>query len=218
MKKLSKDQLQELFDFTKSHRVRYYDLQSELVDHLASAIESKWMEDPVLSFQTALNQVYADFGIYGFGKLEQEKREAIQSKIVKKVLAFIKSYFTIPKVGLTLLVIVLTHFGLSLFANPVDISIGLIYFFMAGLSIAMYFQQHKNKGLKDKFLEVHAVCIGGYSFLFLFVLPVELFIFSDQSGFSIWFLASWLVVSGLAFVGTYQYLKETIEEVKLRYG
>ena len=55
MKEVTKDELNQLYQFAAKHRVRYYDLQTEVVDHLASAIEDKWTEQPDLPFRTALN-------------------------------------------------------------------------------------------------------------------------------------------------------------------
>lgn len=46
--KLNESQIEELYDFTRKHFVEYYDLQIELVDHLANGIESKWQENPCL--------------------------------------------------------------------------------------------------------------------------------------------------------------------------
>lgn len=37
--KLTKTQIQNLYTFTKNHFVEYYDLQTELVDHLVNDIE-----------------------------------------------------------------------------------------------------------------------------------------------------------------------------------
>lgn len=37
--KLSAQQIDQLYAFTRQHFVEWYDLQSELVDHLANAIE-----------------------------------------------------------------------------------------------------------------------------------------------------------------------------------
>lgn len=52
--KLSLEQIERLYQFTRQHYVEYYDLQTELVDHLANAIESQWLENPKLSFEQAL--------------------------------------------------------------------------------------------------------------------------------------------------------------------
>jgi hypothetical protein len=42
--------------------MEWYDLQSELVDHLANAIETQWQENPKLSFNEALNKEFK-FGV-----------------------------------------------------------------------------------------------------------------------------------------------------------
>lgn len=39
MKTLSKEDIQNLYTFTRQHYVEHYDLQTELVDHLANDIE-----------------------------------------------------------------------------------------------------------------------------------------------------------------------------------
>lgn len=39
--KLSTEQIDYLYQFTRNHYVEYYDLQTELVDHLANAIEAQ---------------------------------------------------------------------------------------------------------------------------------------------------------------------------------
>jgi len=55
---LTQDQIQQLYKFTRSHYVEHYDLQTELVDHLAHGIEQLQNENPSLSFQEALNQEF----------------------------------------------------------------------------------------------------------------------------------------------------------------
>lgn len=217
MKQLTKNQIQELFAFTKAHRIRYYDLQSEVVDHLASAIENKWEENPNLPFQKALDEVYTGFGIYGFGKLEQEKREAIRRKITRSVWTFVKAYLTIPKIGLTLLLITLLNFGLTLFPNPYYICYGitlLLFFVFAGL---VYLEHRKNKKLVDKYLALNTIFLGEYPLLYLYIAPFEFFFFNDHSILPIWLLSTCSVLSTIAMIGTYRFMIEELETVKLRY-
>jgi hypothetical protein len=71
--KLSAEQVQQLFAFTEKKYVRYYDLQVELVDHLATRIEEVMSADEKITFENALKKIYADFGIFGFSKIVQEK-------------------------------------------------------------------------------------------------------------------------------------------------
>ena len=70
--KLSQEQINRLYEFTRQHYVEYYDLQMELVDHLANSIEEQWKENPKLSFETALNIEFKKFGIFGSDKMSKE--------------------------------------------------------------------------------------------------------------------------------------------------
>ncbi|MDO5969467.1 hypothetical protein Q4Q35_06575 [Flavivirga aquimarina] len=42
MKRLTELQINKLYAFTKKRYVEWYDVQIELVDHLANGIESQW--------------------------------------------------------------------------------------------------------------------------------------------------------------------------------
>ena len=65
-KKLSIDQIVHLFTFTRQHYVEYFDVQSELVDHLANAIETEWQANPKLPFDEALNKEFKKFNFRAF--------------------------------------------------------------------------------------------------------------------------------------------------------
>jgi hypothetical protein len=64
--KLTASQIDNLFKFTRKHYVYHYDVQSELVDHLANDIESIWQETPNLSFEQARDKSFKKFGVFGF--------------------------------------------------------------------------------------------------------------------------------------------------------
>ena len=73
--KLTAFQIQQLFLFTEKKYVKYYDLQVELVDHLAIRIEEEMSANNKINFEQALEKVYTDFGIFGFSKVVQEKEQ-----------------------------------------------------------------------------------------------------------------------------------------------
>jgi len=52
IQKLTGKQVEELYAFTQKHYVPYYDLQTELVDHLSNGIEEQW---------SLKNLAYSDF-------------------------------------------------------------------------------------------------------------------------------------------------------------
>lgn len=75
---LTEEHIQELYQFTEKKMVRWYDLQIELVDHLATRIEEELEKDSSLNFEAALSKVYKDFGLFGFSKIVQEKENHLQ--------------------------------------------------------------------------------------------------------------------------------------------
>jgi hypothetical protein len=77
---LSAEQVNQLFEFTRKHYVEYYDVQVELVDHLASSIENEREQNPNLSFDEALNNVFRGFGIFGFDGITEQKASATNKK------------------------------------------------------------------------------------------------------------------------------------------
>ena len=103
MKKLTTEQIDVLFIFTKKHLVEHYDVQVELVDHLANAIEAQWKTNPNISFEDALQIEFKKFGVFGFTSLvEQKQRELIKyynKMLWREVLKFV----SIPKVVITIL-------------------------------------------------------------------------------------------------------------------
>lgn len=72
-------QIDQLYLFTRQHYVEYYDLQTELVDHLAHAIEAQMKESPTLTFDEALNLEFQKFGIFGYMDVV-ENRQAVLNK------------------------------------------------------------------------------------------------------------------------------------------
>jgi len=103
MQKLTTEQINKLYTFTKKHYVDYYDLQTELVDHLSNGIEAQWQENEKLSFDDALQLEFKKFGIFGFTDLVSEKQAKMTKRYNKLILSILKTYFTLPKVLLTIL-------------------------------------------------------------------------------------------------------------------
>lgn len=106
--KLTEAQIEELYAFTCRKYVEHYDVQTELVDHLATSIEEK-MSTNNINFETALQQVYAQFGIFGFSELVEKKgmEAAIKGrKLFRKT--FIE-YFRLPKILLFAIILLVSY-------------------------------------------------------------------------------------------------------------
>lgn len=100
--KLSNNQIQQLYAFTEKHFVEWYDVQTELVDHLANGIEAQWQNDESLSFDEALKNEFKKFGIMGFSEVVEQKTNALNKYYRKQVWKHVLEYFKLPKIILTL--------------------------------------------------------------------------------------------------------------------
>lgn len=85
MKKLTKEQIADLYAFTRKHYVVYYDLQTELVDHLANSIEAQWQQNEDLPFETALQIEFKKFGVFGFTEIVEKRQGAMAKRYYKIV-------------------------------------------------------------------------------------------------------------------------------------
>ena len=102
MKTLTNEQIKNLFKFTKKHYVEWYDLQSELVDHLANDIEQIWKKEPDLSFEQAKTKAFSKFGVFGFMDVVENKQKALGKQYAKLIWKELIQFFTIPKIVLTI--------------------------------------------------------------------------------------------------------------------
>ena len=112
---LTEEQVQRLFEFCVKHHVHHYDVQVELVDHLANAIEEKMSADPKLDFDAALASVYASFGILGFSQVVNANAESLAKKYRREKWKLFFSYFSWPKIALTTLFFVVSLLPLQFF-------------------------------------------------------------------------------------------------------
>lgn len=98
MQKLTQTQIDKLFDFTRAHYIEFYDVQTELVDHLANGIETQWRENPNMTFDDALAAEFKKFGIFGFSEVGEEKQKALEKMYRKEIWKHLKEYFKLPKI------------------------------------------------------------------------------------------------------------------------
>lgn len=103
--KLTTKHIQQLYKFTRQHYVEHYDVQTELVDHLANDIEQIWEENPNLSFEDARDKSFKKFGIFGFMDVVEKKQRQMTKKYFKIIVKFAKEWFRLPKIILTFLLL-----------------------------------------------------------------------------------------------------------------
>lgn len=96
--KITPEHIDRLYRFTREHFVEWYDLQTELVDHLANAIEKQWEENPKILFEEALQIEFKKFGVFGFMNVVEKRQAALEKKYRKIIWQHFKAFFTLPKI------------------------------------------------------------------------------------------------------------------------
>ena len=112
--KLTNSQIDQLYKFTRKHYVYFYDVQTELVDHLANDIEEIWIENPKLSFEQARDSSFKKFGIFGFMNVIESRQKAMNKRYAKILWRFFKEWFTFPKLITTQVIFLLMFFLLKM--------------------------------------------------------------------------------------------------------
>lgn len=191
IRKISPDEMDALFSFTRQHYVEYYDLQAELADHLANAIEAQWETDPQLSFSIALDREFRKFGIFGFTDIVAERQQALKKRYNKMVWAYFGEYFTLPKIMMTVGLTGLMYLMLTLLPHPDLIALStLVLFTILTIALAIvqkvrYVRKAKREGRKWLFEEIISNA-GMITFLFTPQGLVQLFRVTTTTFDNIW--------------------------------
>ncbi len=170
--KLTIEQIQQLYGFTKQHYVEWFDLQSELVDHLANAIENQWETFPKRTFDEALQLEFKKFGVFGFMDVVEERQKFLHKKYLKLIWFYYKEFFKLPKIILTVCLI----YAVFLFCKfTQDVEMTLFVLFLAIISFAIFeliklnSENKKREKITGKkwLFETVAQSFNGFPFLFI---------------------------------------------------
>lgn len=205
--KLTPEQIDRLYQFTRQHYVEYYDLQTELVDHLANSIEAQWQESSKISFEEALQKEFKKFGVFGFMDLLEKKQKAMARRYYKWVWNHFKAFFELPKIiGTVLLIATLFYFFKF---NDHNIKIIKILFLIQFVIVffAMVKQQllSNKKELKPKkwLLEKTIYSCGNLGGLFSLPLNISTIISNnitnETNSYALFGMSCFLVAFGLFF-------------------
>src|SRR6056297_1449791 len=147
--KLTQDHIQDLYKFTRAHYVEHYDLQTELVDHLANGIEQQWEKDSNLSFEEAKQKEFKKFGIFGFMDVVSKRQKAMRSRYRTILLRFAKEWFQLPKLIFSVVAITIIFLSLKSITDQ-EIKQGVIFglsFILASVSLGYFYITRKDREL-----------------------------------------------------------------------
>ncbi|MFN3967371.1 hypothetical protein [Flavobacterium sp.] len=175
--KLNADQVERLYAFTRQHYVEYYDLQTELVDHLANAIEEQWQQNPKLSFEEALQKEFKKFGVFGFMEVVEKRQAALNKKYNKLVWNELKAFFSLPKIIGTFAAIGIVFYLLKYFQKDVLMVqmgfLALVVFFFLGIFMLSRKNKKNHQKTGKKWL-LKEIIFGYGSLTGLMNLPIQL--------------------------------------------
>ena len=192
---LTSQHIAQLYKFTRTHYVEWYDLQTELVDHLANDIENIWEKEPNLSFDQAKNKAFKKFGIFGFGDVIADKTKAVNKRYWKVLWAIFKDYFKPPKILLVLLVTLIIFTIANHTENnvtPLIIAfwiifiIPIVFFFKYNIKLKRKFKKTGKKWLVEEIIRQ-----SGLFFFLGIQIPIQLLKHVNNDSFVL--NTSWLL-------------------------
>lgn len=188
VQKISSEQIERLYRFTREHFVEHYDLQTELVDHLAFMIEDIWQTEPELPFESALQKAFKSFGVFGFSDIVEERSNALNKRYNKIIWKEFKSFFTPPKLLLTAFMTStlygLLYWGLKL-QQPVFTILVALALFMFGWVFVQIKKNIKKINQGDKKLMFAEIIAHNGNLTGFAGLPLQFFIHLDPSKYII---------------------------------
>jgi hypothetical protein len=171
---LSDDQIERLFQFTKEQGVYYYDVQIELVDHLATNIEAAMAADEMLTFPEAIRKAFDSFGVAGFEDVCAEKAGAANTREYKMLMNEAKQWLGFHRLMLLLALGSLIFFLGTVFEPVVRVYVVMaLSFGLYGYSIHILFAGTITKNLLLLSYTGFALAFAPFSPL-LYVLNVEI--------------------------------------------
>lgn len=150
MKKVTSHQIERLFKFTDQHFVDYYDVQLELVDHLANAIEEQWQENPDKDFETALQEEFKKFGVFGFLGVVEARQAAMQKRYHQLMWKEAKEFLKLPKVVILATAFLVSFTLITQITYGVYILIGILLCLVILFSLRLYKNNKEIKRLRKQ--------------------------------------------------------------------
>lgn len=211
---LSEQQIQSLFTFCEKHFVKYYDVQVELVDHLANAVELEMQKDPKISFEKALEKVHQSFGVMGFAPLVAAKQRQAEKQGRSLFWKLFKGQFKWPKILLFFLITVILF---TIFSNNlISIRGTFVTIVLAGCYFDLFQTLHIRRVISKsgkKFLLIGISQIVNLAWLPVYLLPrifEQDFLSNQHSAFGIFLLSIFLSLFIVLIVS----LSQTIYSIK----
>jgi hypothetical protein len=217
---VTKEETKKLFLFCHKHFVYHYDLQVELVDHLASSIEEQWQTNPEISFEEALKNTFKKFGIHGFSKIKQQKQKELRRKYNVLLWKFLFEFYRWPKILLTLALTMVLFTLFEFIENRLWIIVPYLIVFGSGLLyyyIKVFPERYKLKTKPGKsFMLLEQLKNVQFLGIIVVQFPLNMWNISKfqfgENPFVLFFISLFLVTFTIALYGNYFFIPEKIKQ------
>jgi hypothetical protein len=148
---LTAQQIDDVAFYCYQRNVEYYDVQMELVDHLADIIEQLQKENINLSFNEALEIAGKQFSDAEFAAIVKSKKKLLQVKMSKMIEQEFKTFFTMPRLLGTASLLLLS-FVLPNLYNDWGTITPIVFFMFFTLFLAIYYCKmpfKESRAIKD---------------------------------------------------------------------
>lgn len=189
------------FIFCYKHFVYHYDLQAELVDHLASSIEEQWETEPEIPIEEALHKTFKKFGFTDFSKIKEQKQKELTRKYNRLLWQHLFEFFQWPKVLMTLAFTAILATAFKIAENSLWVLAP--YFGMLTLFVFYYYYRIFPKRFKiskingKKFLLLEQLKRVQFSSILFAQIPIQVINFKEISDIS--FLQNDLGIAIISF-------------------
>lgn len=217
MAKLTALQIQRLYQFVQQHYVEWYDVQTELVDHLANGIERQWEINTNVIFEDALQIEFKKFGVFGFQDLLEQKVKALTLCYRKEIWFHFKSFFKLPKIililfAMWLLYTVLHALDEKMYVLPSACAVFYLVSMWHIVTLKKAIKQRKKETGKQWLFESVMIQMGGLISILNSAIVPQTFVNANQWTHTFVLMAS----IGLVLIGLCLYISIKIVPARLQ--
>ena len=145
---LTKQQLLQIDNYIYVCGIKYYDVRTEIVDHFANILEQKLDKNPNLNLKKEIVNIHRNFSGRGFSKLLKQKTKSVTKKFYKQSLKHLITFFTLPKILITVVLFFVLLQVMNLFENKEHffmLTVGFGYLLVTLIFIKIYFNKKQKK-------------------------------------------------------------------------
>lgn len=95
---LNKEQIDHIRTFINARGFVHVEVEMEILDHVATAVEDLLEKDPEMSLDQAIQKVHRSFGAMGFSAFEDEVQSSLRKKMRRMYLGHLWQHVTSSKV------------------------------------------------------------------------------------------------------------------------